>query len=220
MALPTPFPSGFFQIPNRGFEDGPTGWTTSGTANVVNEAQMTGSWCVKATGTNSPGSVTTTDMFPVLPGQNIALTLALQMTAGSPGTSVSADFTWYDGTGTFLSTSEGTQVTRLAVSGNKSTASVNASAPAGASYVRPRSDLNTANSSTIYVDDFSWNYTFPVAVALSQPGTSFTELDEIPFRLNVSGLPSGTTVTSVNYRYLTWDGADYTGDTSLTTTTE
>lgn len=220
MALPIPSPSGFFQIPNRGFESGPTGWTTSGTANVVNESQMTGSWCAKASGTDSPGSVTTSVMYPVVPGQSISLTLALQMTAGSPGTSVSADFTWYDGTGTFLSTSEGAQVTRQAVSGNKSTASVNASAPAGAGYVRPRTDMNTAVGSTIYVDDFSWNYDFPVAVSLTQPGLAYTPTDEVLFRLSVNGLPSGTTVTSVNYRYLTWDGSDYTGDTSLTITTD
>ena len=227
MALPTPSPSGFFQIPNGGFESGATGWVTNSNASIVNESAMSGSWCVKVSNSLSgefagDGTVTTASRYPVLPGQSIQVTAAGQSLVGTPGTSFNVGLGWFDASGTLLSTNFGNQVRRQDIGAAKGSVSVTAAAPANAAYVDVTGFMNHAGSglNTIYMDNFSWNYTFPVVVTLSQPGSSFTELDEIPFRLNVSGLPSGITVTSVNYRYLTWDGADYTGDTSLTTTTE
>lgn len=220
MALPTPTPIGFVQIPNRDFEAGATGWTTSGSANIVNEPQLGGSWCVKAEGSDpNDGQVILTDGFPVVPGQVINVTLRCQFTAGSPGTSASADLSWYDSAGSFLSSTEGAEVSRSIVGSSVSTASVGGMAPPGAAMVRPRSDLNVAVSSTIFVDDFSWNYTFPVACVLTQPGAEYSEVETIPYRINIGGLTSGVTVESVKYYMMTWDGAEYVDATLLSTQT-
>ena len=227
MALPTPSPSGFFQIPNGGFESGATGWTTNPNTSIVNDPAMFGSWCAKVSNSLSgesagDGAITTADSYPVFPGQVIQLTAAGQNFAGTPGTSFNVALTWYDSAGTQLSWSEGTQVRRTDIGSNKGSASVTGTAPAGAAFVRANGFFNHTGVglNTIYMDNFSWNYTFPVSVVLSQPGLAYTPTDEVLFRLSVNGLPSGTTVTSVNYRYLTWDGSDYTGDTSLTITTD
>lgn len=224
MALPTATAVGFVQIPNPGFESGATLWTTSGTANIVNEAQISGAWCVKtaASGEANDGGVTSTTLFPVVPGQTITLTAAGQMTTGTPGTSFSVALNWYDGAGSLISSTAGPQVNRAAIGGALGSCAVTASAPGGAAYASPRGTLNTSASgttSTIYMDNFSWNYNFQVQASLSQPGPSFTDEDEVPFRINVTGLPDGVTVTQVEYWYMTWDGADYVDPTLLSTET-
>ena len=218
MALPTKTPTGFIQVPNSGFESGAGGWTTSGSAAVVNDPQMFGAWCVKAGPAVDPndGNVQLTSAMPVVPGQSITLTLACQMTTGSPGTSVSADLLWTNASGVIIATTQGAEVNRATIRNNKGTASVTGVAPAGAAGVKANADLNVSSvSSTLFVDNFSWNYNFQVDANLSQPGPSYTDTDEVPFRINVTGLPDGVTVTQVEYFYMTWDGADYIDATSL-----
>lgn len=224
MALPTPTPTGFAQIPNNGFEDGATGWTTSGTANIVNEPAISGSWCVKvaASGEANDGAVISSTMFPVVPGQSINLNALGKMTTGTPGTSFSVVLYWYDSAGAFISSSSGAQVSRAAIGGNQGTASVSATAPSNAAFVKPAGSLNTSNSSTtstIYMDNFSWNYSNGVAVELTHPISSYDETTEVPFRVNIQGLPSGITVSSVEYFYMTYDGSDYIGPVSIATVT-
>ncbi len=220
MALPTQTAYGFVQIPNHGFESGATLWTTGGTANIVNEAQISGSWCVKtaAAGEFNDGSVTSTTKFPVVPGMAINITAAGQMTTGTPGTGFSVGLNWYDASGAFLTQTGGPLVNRAAIRSALGSASFGGSPPGDAAYVSPVGSMNTSDSatvSTLYMDNFSWNYNFPVQVNLSAPGPNYTDADEVPFRINVTGLPDGVTVTQVEYFYMTWDGADYIDATSL-----
>lgn len=224
MALPTPTPTGFVQIPNRDFELGAVDWTTNANANIVNEPQLGGSWCVKteASGELNDGLVSHNDLFPVVPNQVINLTAVGQMTTGTPGTSFSVALYWYDENQSFLSSSPGAQVSRSVIGGSQGTASVGAAAPAGAAFVKPVGVMNVSASgttSTIYMDNFSWNYTFPVATVLTQPGPNYTDADSIPYRINIGGLTGGTTVTSVEYWLSEWDGAEYTGDALVSTET-
>lgn len=224
MALPTPTVIGFLQIPNNGFEAGPVDWTTSGTANIVNEAQLGGAWCVKvaAAGEANDGGVITDDYFPVVPNQNISLTAVGQMTTGTPGTSFSVALHWYDSAFGFISATTGSQVNRASIGGAQGSAAVGGTAPANAAYVRAVGALNTSASgttSTIFMDNFSWNYNFPVDINLTHPLSTYSEIENIPFRVNASGLPAGVTITSVEYWYMTWDGADYIDATLLATET-
>lgn len=222
MALPIKTPTGFIQVPNAGFESGAGGWTTSGSAAVVNDPQMFGAWCVKAGPAVDPndGNVQLTSAMPVVPGQSITLTLACQMTTGSPGTSVSADLLWTNASGGIIATTQGAEVNRAAIGSNKGTASVTGIAPAGAAGVKANADLNVTNvSSTLFVDNFSWNYNFQAEANLSQPGTAYTDVDEVPFRVSITGLPDGVTITQVEYFFMEWDGSDYINPTSLSVQT-
>lgn len=224
MALPTPTSVGFVQIPNRDFELGAVDWTTNANANIVNEPQLGGAWCVKtvASGELNDGNVVHDDFFPVVPGMNITLTATGQSTVGTPGTGFSAAFNWYDSSFNFISQSPGAIVNRAAIGGGQGSCSVNsAGMPGGAAYVKPVGSMNVSasGSNTIYMDNFSWNYSFPVEAYLSAPGPGYTDADEIPARIVITGLPGGTTVTSVAYWKMTWDGATYITPTLLSTQT-
>lgn len=224
MPLPTPTPTGFVQIPNRDFELGAVGWATNANANIVNEPQLGGSWCVKtvASGEGNDGSVVHDDFFPVIPGQVINVTAIGKMTTGTPGTSFSCGVLWYDSAFSFISDSGGAQVTRAAVGSAQATCSGGGAAPAGAAYAKPRAWMNTSASaavSTIYMDNFSWNYNFLVEALLTQPAAGYTDADPIPFRISVSGLPAGVTVASVDYYIAEWNGSDYDPATLVSTQT-
>ena len=224
MALPTPTPTGFQQIPNRDFELGAVDWTTDGTASIVNESPLGGSWSVKtaAAGESNDGGVLHDGFFPVIPGQVINVTAIGKMTTGTPGTSFSCGVLWYDSAFSLISDSGGAQVTRAAVGSAQATCSGGGAAPAGAAYAKPRGWMNTSASatvSTIYMDNFSWNYSFPIEAVLTSPQPSYSNTEQIPVRINITGLPAGITVTEVRYYLMTWDGGDYVSPTLLSTQT-
>ena len=226
MALPTPSPYGYAAIPNAGFEDGATKWITIGRANIVNESVISGSWCVKTGPVSSEyndGGVLMEDMFPVTPGQSISLTASGVMPTGDPGTSFAVALHWYDGNGNQIGDRAGAEVSRRSVSTNQATASVTASAPAGAAYVRAAGYMNVSRStkpSTIYMDNFSWNYNFKTKATLTQPAPNYTEADEITYRVVIEGLPNGITVANVEYFYMTYDGVDYIDAKSVGSTSD
>lgn len=190
-------------IPNGDFELGNVDWTLSGTCTIVNEPQLFGAWCARTQGAGeaNDGFCQSTTKFPVIPGQTITLTAAAKMAAGTFGTSVAVALTWYDVNGNWVGTSEGPQTNRGAAGANVITVSVTASAPPNAVSVSPTGVMNTSASatvSTIYMDNFTWNYENLRNVTLTSPGngSNYASGAIIPLRVAYAG----DAPTSVEYQ--------------------
>lgn len=213
MALPTPTPKGTAVIENYNFESGDADWTKTGTALIVNESQISGGWCAKvqAAGESNDGSVVSDTFYLVTQGQAISLSATAQCTTGTPGTGASVALNWYDADYNYLSTTSGSVGNRKAFGDAKFTVSVGGTAPQNAVYVKPVGSMNTSNSttvSTIYMDNFSWNYTAGVEALLTRPTTTTYATNAlIPYRVEIDLVSGSTnvTVTEVKYYYMTFD---------------
>lgn len=212
MALPTPTPTGAIPIRNGDFELGATGWAVSGNCSIVNEPQLGGSWCAKTQGAGETqdGAVLTDDSYVVVPGQTITASALCQMTTGTPGTSVSLKLHWYDANGNLILISNGPDNSRRQYDSQQFTSNVSGTAPAGAVSVRVVGSMNTSESSTIstmYMDNFSWNYTTAgnAEARLTAPtNQTYTSETPIPYRIEYT-VRSGVSVSSVSYYYQTFN---------------
>lgn len=229
MALPTPTPTGLVPIRNGDFELGAVGWTLTGTAAIVNESQMGGNWCVKSQGAGElqDGNAVTEDIYPVVPGQAITATALSQMTTGTPGTSIWIWLQWLNAAGEIISISYGTENQFRQYGTNKFTSTVSAAAPVGAAGVRVEGAMNTSASSTVstlYMDNFSWNYNTAngaEARLVGPTNQTYTEETNIPYRIEAS-IAGSTTVTSVSYYYQTFNSgtSQYENEQLVATVTE
>lgn len=219
MALPTPTMTGQVPVVNGDFESGNTGWTVTGTANIVNESQIAGNWCIKtqAAGEFPDGFCVNDTRYPVTPGQSISLNATAQMTTGTPGTGAFVSLAWFTANGDILSYSSAPITNRQQVGNAQFTSSITAAAPPGAAYVAPRGAMNTSNSatvSTIYMDNFSWNYVAGANIQLTAPATrQYSNEEQIPYRISYSIAGGSATITQVEYFYQTYDvGTDTYND--------
>lgn len=224
MALPTPSITGQAPITNGNFESGNTGWTLTGPALIVNESQLGGSWCVKtvASGEFNDGFCVNNTRFPVTPGQSINMTALAQCTTGTPGTGAFAGLVFYaaDGT-TVVSSLQGPLINRQQAGNGQFTVSITSTAPANAAYVSPRGGMNVSASSTtstIYMDNFAWNYVAGADIQLTAPATrQYTSEEQIPYRIQYTIAGGQATITQVEYFYMTYDSGtdDYINPVSV-----
>lgn len=224
MALPTATPTGAVAIPNGNFELGNVSWILGGTAVIVNQPQIAGNWCVntQAAGETNDGSCQMSTKVLVVPGQVITANATCQLTTGTPGTSASVKLMWFRADGSYLSISDGPNYSRNQYGSDQFTATVSAAAPPDSAYVSVVGSMNTSASatvSTIYMDNFSWNYNTAsgAEVRLTSPNvTTYSTEDTIPYRIE-STLATGVTITSVSYYYMTLVSGEYINPTLVTT---
>lgn len=227
MPLPTPTMTGQVQVINGDFEAGNTGWSLIGTANIVNEPQIAGNWCVKtqASGETNDGFCVNSTKYPVTPGQSISLNATAQCTTGTPGTGAFVSLEWYAADQSILGYTHGPITNRQAMGSNQFSCAVTGTAPSGAAYVSARGAMNVSASatvSTIYMDNFSWNYVAGANIQLTAPATTqYSSEDQIPYRISYTIAGGQASITSVEYFYMTYDSGldDYINPTSVAVVT-
>lgn len=160
------------------FESGVTGWDVSG-GSITDSTTFAhgGTHSALLTVSGSPASafirIGSAGQIPVTAGKSY--TAGVWVRSGALLSSVAAAISWYDASGTQISSSVGTG-TSLA-SGAWEQRTVTATAPAGAAYARPgsRALSSPANGSLLYTDDV----TFTTADFVYQTATVTREVNGI-----------------------------------------
>lgn len=212
----TTAPSGVAAIPNPGFDSDASGWTLIAESGATIAWQSTGGYqspgCVKFESPGSvdrDGSITLATAQPVVPGQSISCSVMASMT-GSPGTSFRAAILWYNSTHTLISNSAGPDIVLNNSGGGYKKSSASGAAPAGAAYFAIAVWLNAAHNTTIYVDNFAWNYTPPSATGLmykavqAASGYSATAEPSWPSTLGVTVVDNEVTWEAVSLSRVVW----------------
>lgn len=218
MALPTPTPSGPVNIPNNGFETGTVAdWditsaiTGSVTFGVSSASPHDGTYSYNIDSSGGTGTVTGFNTVqPVVdPGQEITMRMWLRR-SDAGGSNGKLLLRWFDSTGAIISTSESRLYTTPEqwIDGQ-----ITATAPFNTASVRP-GFIGTIDESDgdIRFDTMSWDYSIPIQCIVTAPTGNFTEDDQIPLRITITGT---TSVLSVEYYLMTHDGSDYEDPTLL-----
>lgn len=218
MALPTPTPTGTVIIPNYGFEDGDlTSWDVtnnfvgSGFVGVNTASPHDGSYIFAIDSSGGTGIVTVFNQVQpdCLPGQEITARMWLRRSdaGGSNGRLL---LRWFDDDDNIISTSE----SRVYNTPEQwIDAQITATSPNGTASVRA-GFVGTIDESDgdIRFDTLSWDYSIPFEAVVTSPTGNYTEDDELPLRITITGT---TSVQSVEYFLMTHDGTDYEDPTSI-----
>lgn len=189
------------ESPNFNFELGDTQWTKgSGWAINTGEHKFDGSYRAKQTGgTVVSSEIINDNYFPVVAGVEITASCKVDQGLSDAGEAGAAVFLrWYDASQVLIDTDVGTYLD----SGEEhewGTASVTATAPTGAAFVRLGADMfRNAGSDYLLVDAFEWDFEFDRAVILTSPddGDVYVEGDTVQLRVTITGTePDVETVT-------------------------
>lgn len=192
---------------NFNFEQGDTGWTKgSGWAINTGEHKFDGSYRAKQSGGIIVSSELINDTyFPVVAGIEITATCKVDQGLSDAGEAgVAVKLYWYDEDQVFIDDDTGTYLD----SGEEhewGTASLTATAPTGAAFVRLGCDMfRNAGSDYLLVDTFEWDLDFDRTIVLTSPddGDVFTEGDTVQLRVTITG--ESPDIESVTY----YDGVD------------
>jgi hypothetical protein len=198
---------------NFNFELGDIGYTKgSGWAINTGEHVFEGSYRAKQTGGVVVSSeIENNTFYPVVPGVEITATVKVDQGLSDAGEAGAAVFLrWYDEDEVLLDTDVGSYLSSGAEH-EWGTASVTATAPANAAFVRIGADMfRNAGTDYLLIDSFDWDFDFDRAISLTSPdeGDVYTEGDTVELRVSITG--DEPDVESVTY----YDGIDDIATTS------
>lgn len=146
-------------LTNGTFEDGDTGWTKgTGWVIQIDPRHYDGSWSGVFGSVTGAAFLTNDNAVPVVPGQTISATAAVNVTSGSPAQlGASIKIQWLDSLSAFISEADSGLIT--SAGGSFRIVTVSGTAPAGAAFAQfVVSAYKNSGPNFIVVDACSWDY--------------------------------------------------------------